>query len=90
MQHFSFTPHGVCAVKIDFDIDGDAVKNIVFKGGCDGNHKAIARLAEGVSAKKVADLLSGNTCGFRNTSCADQLAAGIKQALVQTEKTDAD
>ena len=85
MQHFSFSPHGVCAVKIDFDIDEGTVKNIVFKGGCDGNHMAIARLAEGVPAKKVAELLKGNTCGFRNTSCADQLAIGINLALEQME-----
>ena len=52
-----------------------------FVGGCDGNLKAIGKLVEGADAKQIAELLRGNDCGGRGTSCADQLARAIDQAL---------
>lgn len=67
---------------IDFDINEEGVlQNVSFLGGCDGNLKAISKLVEGKDAAEIADLLEGNTCGFKNTSCADQLSKAIKQAM---------
>ena len=76
MRH-SFTPSGVCPNKIEFDLTQGKVHNLVFTSGCDGNLKAIATLVEGMEAERVVSLLSGNTCGYKNTSCADQLARAL-------------
>jgi uncharacterized protein (TIGR03905 family) len=57
------------------------VKNVSFNGGCNGNLKAIGKLVDGMDALKVVELLKGNTCGFKSTSCADQLACALEAAL---------
>lgn len=80
-MHYTFKPKGVCSTLIDFDLEDGNIKNLKFKRGCDGNLKAIAILVEGMSAEEVIRLLKGNTCGFRSTSCADQLAIALSQAL---------
>lgn len=79
MRH-RFTPRGVCANKIEFDLDNNQIHNLVFTSGCSGNLKAIATLVEGMEADRVVTLLSGNTCGQSSTSCADQLARAIVSA----------
>ena len=82
MKHVSFSPKGVCAQQIDFDVDeGGALHNVKFVGGCNGNLKAIGLLVEGQDASSIAETLRGNICGFKQTSCADQLAIAIEQAL---------
>lgn len=81
MASYNFTPSGVCSRKIFFDIDDGKLHNISFVGGCDGNLKAISKLLEGQDAGWAVDTLKGNDCGGRGTSCADQLAIAIEQAL---------
>jgi len=76
-----YIPNGVCARKINFDIIDGKIYNVSFVGGCNGNLKAISKLVEGMEVEKVLSLLNGNTCGYKNTSCADQLCRGIKEAL---------
>lgn len=77
-----FITNGVCSRKINFEIDNEGkVRNVSFLGGCNGNLKAISKLVEGMDANKVIEILEGNTCGMRNTSCADQLAKALKGAL---------
>lgn len=78
---YTYKTKGTCSSQISFEIEDGKVKNVAFTGGCNGNLKAIAKLVEGMDAEKVISLLSGNTCGFKNTSCADQLAAGLKEAI---------
>lgn len=73
-----YSPKGVCAMAIDFDVEDDRVKNVKFTGGCDGNHKGIAALCEGMLVDEVISRLEGIKCGMRNTSCPDQLAQGLK------------
>ncbi len=80
-RHFEFTPEMVCAQLISFDIEDGKLYDIHFFGGCPGNTAAIAKLLEGADAKKTIAILKGNPCGRRPTSCADQLAIGIEQAL---------
>ena len=63
-----------------FDLEDGTLKNVKFIGGCPGNTKAIAKLLEGADAKRTVDLLKGNDCGGRGTSCADQLAIAVEQA----------
>ena len=66
---------------LEFDIDDDGkLHNVQFTGGCDGNLKAIGKLAKGKDASEIAAVLAGNTCGFRKTSCADQFAQAIYEA----------
>lgn len=79
MKH-EYYPKGICPMKLEFDMDGDTVTNIEFTGGCNGNLKAIASLVDGWKADDIISKLEGNTCGFKKTSCADQLAQALKQA----------
>ena len=79
MQH-SYRTKDVCSMQINFDLNGDVVRNVVFIGGCNGNLKAIGKLVEGMDADQVIALLKGNTCGRNFTSCADQLTKAIQAA----------
>ena len=83
MASYTFTPSRVCSRKISFSIDDGKLHDISFLGGCDGNLKAISKLLEGEDAQKAVDILKGNDCGGRGTSCADQLAIAVEQALGQ-------
>ena len=80
-MRYTYKTRGVCAVTISFDINDNVITNIEFLGGCNGNLKAISKLVEGQEATKVISLLKGNTCGPRATSCADQLAKALIQAI---------
>lgn len=84
MSSHTYMTRGVCSKRIDFDLDGDTISNVRFEGGCNGNLKAIAKLVDGQSVKKVIETLEGNTCGPRSTSCADQLAQALKGALANS------
>lgn len=81
MKDFEYQTSGTCARIINFSLDGDTVKNVSFVGGCNGNLKAISALVEGKKADDVINTLSGITCGFKSTSCGDQLATALKAAL---------
>lgn len=80
---YSYTPHGVCARRIDVDLDGDNIKHVEFTGGCNGNLKAISKLVAGQKVDDVVGILEGNTCGPRPTSCADQLTRALREAQAQ-------
>ena len=81
MENVRFSPSGVCAVQIEFDVEDGKLHNVKFLGGCNGNLKAIGKLVEGKPAEDIQILLEGNTCGFNSTSCADQLSKAIKAAM---------
>ncbi len=78
---FEYKPSGVCPSRITFAIDDGKLHDVKFSGGCRGNLGAISRLIEGADAAKIADILRGNQCGKRGTSCADQLSRAIDEAL---------
>ena len=81
-MHYDYKPNGVCARMIHFDLDDDRhVHNVRFDGGCNGNLKAISKLVEGQKAEDLIGILDGNLCGFKNTSCADQFAKALQQAV---------
>ena len=80
MAHYSYPTQFVCASKIDFDLEGNVVTNISFTGGCNGNLKAIARLVDGFTVEQIEEKCKGNTCGFKPTSCVDQLARVVRKA----------
>lgn len=79
MKH-SYTPNGVCSTRITFELVDGKVHNLEFTSGCSGNLLAIAKLVEGMEAGRVVSLLAGNKCGFKQTSCADQLTRAILAA----------
>lgn len=80
MKH-TYIPRGVCSRQISFDIEDNIVKNVQFIGGCNGNLKGIASLVEGMKVEDVIKKLEGISCGMKPTSCPDQLAQAIKQAI---------
>ena len=79
-MQYAYKTENTCAQMITFDIDGDVITNIEFHGGCNGNLKAISKLVNGWMAEKIEEMLTGNTCGRRPTSCADQLAKAVHEA----------
>ena len=79
---YTYKTVGTCSRQINFDIDeNNRVLNVSFIGGCDGNLKAISKLVEGMDANKVIEILEGNLCGMKKTSCADQLAKALKERI---------
>ena len=78
---YTYKTRGTCASEINFEIEDGKIHNVSFNNGCNGNLKAISKLVEGEDARRVADILRGNTCGMKNTSCADQFSRAIEQAL---------
>ena len=85
MESYSFTPQRVCSKRIDFALDTEGrLHDVKFTGGCPGNLSAIGKLVEGKDAKEIADILRGNDCGGRGTSCADQLSIAIDSTLKTT------
>lgn len=78
---YEYRTRGVCSAKITFDINDGIVSNVRFMGGCNGNLKGIAHLVDGMKAEDVIAKIKGTKCGFKNTSCPDQLAAALEEAL---------
>lgn len=77
---YTYTPRSVCSRRIDIQLDGDTVKDVVFTGGCNGNLRAISKIIKGMPVDHVIEVFDGNTCGPRPTSCADQLARALREA----------
>lgn len=82
---YEYKTQGVCSQKINFDIvekdGGKRVTNVKFTGGCSGNTQGVARLVEGMLVDEAIDRMAGIRCGFKATSCPDQLAQALKQAI---------
>jgi uncharacterized protein (TIGR03905 family) len=80
---YSYRTNGVCSVQINFNLNDDVVTDVEFIGGCNGNLKAISKLVNGMTVDQIEGYLKGNTCGYKPTSCADQLAIAVRQAYNQ-------
>ncbi len=80
-MQYEYKAKGTCSQKIFFDIEDGIVKNVQFLGGCNGNLKGIGSLVEGMKAEDVIARLEGTKCGMKSTSCPDQLAKALKEAL---------
>lgn len=74
---------GVCSQAIELELDGNIIKNVQFFGGCSGNTQGVASLVKGMTAEEAIQRLEGIKCGPRPTSCPDQLAKALKEALQQ-------
>ena len=77
----TYQPKGVCSQKIDFDIVDGKVTGVQFLGGCSGNTQGVARLVEGMEVHDAISRMEGIQCGFKGTSCPDQLAKALKEAI---------
>ncbi|MDE5662368.1 MAG: TIGR03905 family TSCPD domain-containing protein [Muribaculaceae bacterium] len=81
-MNFEYIPKGTCSRRINFEIDeSGCLRNVCFTGGCPGNTVGVASLAEGRDARQVACALKGTPCRDKGTSCPDQLAKAIEEAL---------
>jgi len=81
MTIYNYKTHNVCPTEIYFGIEDGKLHNVRFNGGCPGNTTAVAKLVEGQNAQNVANILKNNDCKGKGTSCADQLARAIEEAL---------
>ncbi len=83
-MRYNYRTRGVCASQISFNLDGNIVTDVTFMGGCNGNLKAISKLVDGMTIEEIETKLKGNTCGWKTTSCADQLAIAIRAAYEES------
>ncbi len=77
-MEFSYKTNGVCSRKINIEVQDGIVLDVKFEGGCNGNTKGISALVKGMKIEDVIERLEGIKCGFKNTSCPDQLAKALK------------
>jgi uncharacterized protein (TIGR03905 family) len=85
-MEFTYKTNNVCSQQIKFNLEGNVVTNVSFFGGCNGNLKAVSKLVDGLTVEQIEEKLKVNTCGFRPTSCADQLAIAVRLAYDSQNK----
>ena len=85
METFIYKPNGVCSREMHITYDGDTLIDLQVIGGCNGNLKAVSKLVEGEKVDDVIKKLSGIKCGFRDTSCADQLSKALERVKTKSE-----
>ncbi len=83
MTKHRFTPRGVCSRGIEIELENGIIQNVTFQGGCAGNTQGVASLCRGMRAEEAIERLSGIRCGFKSTSCPDQLAAALREAIAK-------
>lgn len=81
---FQYKPVGVCSQNIAVELDGDIIKSVQFTGGCNGNTQGVSALVTGMKAEDAIARLKGIRCGFKNSSCPDQLSIALEQAMAQS------
>ena len=84
-MNYTYKTKGVCSRSINIELDGNTVVSAKFEGGCNGNTKGISSLVVGMNIDEVINKLEGIRCGFKDTSCPDQLAQALKQAKEQNQ-----
>ena len=78
---YNYKTKGTCSRSIEFEINDGIISNVHFEGGCNGNLKGIAALAEGKKPEEIIEALSGIRCGFKSTSCPDQFSKALQEAI---------
>ncbi len=79
MDKISYKTSGVCSRNIDIEVNNDVIVSVKYTGGCSGNTQGVAALVVGMSVDEAISRLSGIRCGFKNTSCPDQLARALAE-----------
>ena len=82
MEHISYNTSGTCARKIEIDVENGIVVDVKFIGGCSGNTQGVAALVKGMAVEEAIKRLDGIRCGFKSTSCPDQLAQALKKSAI--------
>lgn len=85
MATISYVPRGVCSRKIDIEIENNVIKSVKYTGGCAGNTQGVAALIAGMPVDEAIERLSGIRCGFKQTSCPDQLANALKEYKAESK-----
>lgn len=80
-MHITYRPRGVCSQKMDIDVENGIIQKVLVQGGCSGNLQGISRLVQGMSVEEAIGKMEGIRCGFKNTSCPDQLAQALKKCI---------
>ena len=81
---FSYRPTGVCSTMIDLELEDGIIQSVRFTGGCNGNLQGISRLVTGMTAQEAIERLQGIQCGWKPTSCPDQLSKALTAALKES------
>ncbi len=85
-MEYTYHTEGTCAKRIRFNLDGDVVSHVEFlDGGCPGNLQAVPRLVEGMTVEEIEKKIGGIQCGYRGTSCADQLSKAVRKAYDESK-----
>ena len=79
-KRFQYRPQGVCSQLIEFTLDGELITGVAFTGGCDGNLQAVSSLVTGMTVEQAVAKIEGIRCGWKQTSCPDQLAKALRMA----------
>ena len=80
-MNYIYNPSGVCSRQFNFEIEGDVIKSLSVIGGCNGNLKGISSLLVGMKVEDVIEKIKGIKCGFKDTSCPDQIAIALEKYL---------
>ena len=83
---YSYKTSGVCSQRIDVELEGNVIKAVAFTGGCHGNLQGVSRLVEGMTVEDAVSRIKGIRCGYKETSCPDQLAQALSAALEMEKK----
>ena len=81
MERIEYMTRGVCSRKIEIELEGEVIRSVRFQGGCAGNTQGVAALVRGMTIEDAIERLSGIRCGFKSTSCPDQLARALREYL---------
>ncbi len=80
-MHYIHKNSGTCSTQVEFDLEDGIIHNVIYMGGCNGNLKALSALVEGMTADEAIKRMRGIKCGMKQTSCSDQLARALEEAL---------
>lgn len=80
---YTYYTSGTCSSQIDFEVEDNVIKQVFFTGGCHGNLQGISRLVQGMTCDEAIAKLEGIRCGYKATSCPDQLARALKEAMAR-------
>ncbi len=83
MERFTYQTRGVCSKAIDIEIENGVIEKVEYHGGCSGNTQGVAALVRGMKVEEAIERLSGIRCGFKSTSCPDQLSAALREYLAK-------
>lgn len=86
-MQYTYKPEGVCSYKMIIEVEEDTIKKVTIEGGCAGNTVGVSRLVEGMKIEEAIKRLKGIQCGYKGTSCPDQLAKALEEIIENNNKS---